>query len=115
MPTQESDYIKIRKKDVLGFLLIVAVFAAGFLLSDYLKGKQEAVNPQACKQFCDLAGVEFAFTRDNGCYCYQRQVFYDQRRNQTVEMYQAINVGLIKNLTTTQGLTEEAKILMTTK
>ncbi|MEM5801479.1 MAG: hypothetical protein QW474_02950 [Candidatus Aenigmatarchaeota archaeon] len=113
MPTTENDYIKIRKRDILSIMLILVVFAAGFFLNDYLKGKGTTTDINTCKQFCDLAGVEFAFVKDKNCYCYQRQIFYNQQKNKTVEVFQAVNIGILKNMTTTDGLTQEARNLLT--
>ncbi|MEM5777033.1 MAG: hypothetical protein QXJ06_01130 [Candidatus Aenigmatarchaeota archaeon] len=114
MPTTDSDYIKIRKRDILSLVIIVVVFFAGFFLREYLTEKNSKINFNVCNQFCDLAGLEFAFVKDKNCYCYQRQIFYNQQKNKTVEIFQAVDIGVLKNITTTDGLTQEARNLLTT-
>ncbi|MEM5877645.1 MAG: hypothetical protein QXF12_02070, partial [Candidatus Aenigmatarchaeota archaeon] len=66
-----------------------------------------------CNQFCDYANLDFAFVKDGMCYCYQGQIFYNQVQNKTVTVYQAVNVGLIKNITAEDGLTQQARNLLT--
>ncbi|MCX8179235.1 MAG: hypothetical protein N3E38_00640 [Candidatus Aenigmarchaeota archaeon] len=112
MPTQETDYIKIRKKDILSLLLIVIIFFSGFYLGDYLRNMKRKQN-SICTDFCTFAGLEPAFVKDDNCYCYQRQVFYNQQKNKTIEIFQAVNAGIIKNLTTSEGLTQESRGLPT--
>ncbi|MFH8080402.1 MAG: hypothetical protein QXO84_00775 [Candidatus Aenigmatarchaeota archaeon] len=106
MPTQESDYIRIRKRDLLGLLILIAVFLAGFYLGSHSIKKPDK---SICTQFCEFAGLEFAFVKDDNCYCYQKQIFYNQQKNKTIEIYQAVNAGIIKNLTTSEGISQEIK------
>jgi hypothetical protein len=114
MPATEAEYIKIRKRDILIILLLAIVFAAGYFANDFVKGKP-AGDKNICTQFCDLAGLEFAFVKDDACYCYQRQVFYNQQKNKTVQIYQAVNAGVIKNISVTEGLTQETRNLLQTR
>jgi len=112
MPASESEYIKIRKKDVLSLFILVLVFAGGYFLNDFIKVKASSEDKNVCMQFCDLAGLEFAFVEDRSCYCYQRQIFYSQHKNKTIQLYQAVNAGIIKNMTTTEGLSQETRNIL---
>jgi hypothetical protein len=115
MPAAEADYIRIRKKDVLSLFLLILVFVGGYFLNDFIKGKASTSDKNTCMQFCNLAGLEFAFVKDGSCYCYQRQIFYNQQQNKTVEIYFAANAGIIKNITVTEGLSLEARNMLTSK
>jgi len=114
MPATEAEYIKIRKRDLLTIMLLAMVFAAGYFANSFVKGR-ESGNKNICIQFCDLAELEFAFVKDDACYCYQRQVFYNQQKNKTVQIFQAVNAGFIKNISVTEGLTQETRNLLQTR
>ncbi len=115
MAPQETDYIKIRKRDILAIILLVAIFAAGYFYNDFAKGKVSTTDKNTCVQFCDLAGLEFAFVKDRNCYCYQKQILYNQQKNKTINLFIAANAGIIKNLTTSDGLTQEAMNALTNR
>ncbi len=74
-------------------------------MNDFVKERSKE-DKTICVQFCDLAGLEFAFMKDGACHCYQRQMFYNQQKNKTIEIYQAVNAGMIKNISVTEGLTQ---------
>jgi len=115
MSKSESDYIKIRKMDILIILFLALAFAVGYFFNDFAKGKLEIKDKNTCINFCDLADLEFAFVKDRSCYCYQRQIFYSQQKNKTIEIYMAVNAGIIKNITTVDGLTQEARSMLTNR
>lgn len=106
----EDDFIKIRKKHLLRLIFFVLLVTAGYLLNDIVKGSSTKINTntEICKQFCSLASIEYAYVKDGNCYCNQKQVVYNQVRNETVTVFQTINVGIIKNITVEPGLTQEA-------
>lgn len=110
----EDDFIKIRKRDLIRLVFFVLLISAGYLLNDVIKGPSAKIstNINTCKQFCSLVSLEYAFVKDNNCYCNQKQVIYNQARNETFTIFQTINVGIVKNMTVEAGLTQEALDLM---
>ncbi|MBU5689861.1 MAG: hypothetical protein QXM68_03095 [Candidatus Aenigmatarchaeota archaeon] len=100
----EDEFIKIRKKDVARFLLLIVFFAAGYFVHGLLTN-QPKTQVSLCSQFCEYANLEYAFVKDNMCYCYQGQLFYNQAKNKTIIVFQAVNAGMIKNITAENGLT----------
>lgn len=106
----EDDFIKIRKSHLFRLVFFVILISAGYLLNDVVKGSFNTGNTKTdlCKQFCNLANLEYAFVKDDNCYCNQKQVFYNRVTNETVTVFQTINTGIIKNITVVPGLTQEA-------
>ncbi len=117
---QKNEYFQIRRKHVLYLLIILALFVGGFYLPKlvskinvdlFAKQPSEEI-VKNCEKFCFLANTEYAFVKDNSCYCNQRQLVYDQNRNETIIVVQSVSAGIIKNITVEKGLTPEALQLL---
>ncbi len=106
----DDDFIKIRKRDLVRFVFFIFLISVGYFLNDIIKGSPDRINTntETCKEFCSLASLEYAFVKDGNCYCNQKQIAYNQVKNETVIVFQTVNTGIIKNITTEPGLTQEA-------
>jgi len=112
MPKEyDDDFIKISKKKLYQTVLVLILIAFGYLLNEIVRWgfvNTQTTKPEVCKKVCLLANLEYAYVKDGNCYCNQEQVFYDQTNNETVSIFQTVNAGIIKNITSEKGLTQKA-------
>ncbi len=116
----KSEYFQIKKMHIAFLVAVILLLAASFYLPKIFSKININLNTKPvseeteniCKKFCFLANTEYAFTKDESCYCNQRQLIYNKDRNETIIIIQTTNAGMIKNITIEKGLTQEALRLL---
>lgn len=113
----KNDYLQIKKSYIVYMLVFILLSAwivvlVKFAVSSNMSLKKANIESNEtvsnCIKFCFLVNSEYAFVKESNCYCNQRQLIYDQNRNETITIFQTVNVGIVKNITSEKGLTEEA-------